>query len=449
MLIKNAKIITFGDPNQFIERGSVAVGTDGKIAAISTNDDSISPQPGEEVIDAQGQYLMPAGICAHTHFYGAFSRGMYIPGDAPDAFPDILEKLWWKLDKSLDADANYYSALVCLIDAIRNGTTTLIDHHASPNSIPGSLDGLAKAVMQSGIRASLCYEVTDRDGQLKSDEGIEENVRFIEETQSGKFQQQISALFGLHASLTLDDKTLKKAKKACPAGTGFHIHAAEHIVDEYDSIKKSDMRVVERLNRYGILGPKSIVAHGVHIDAHEISILAETNTWLSHQPRSNMNNAVGLPEVESMLNMGVKVCLGNDGFSNSMWEEWKAAYLAHKLLHQDPRRMPADKIYQMAVLNNRALIKTIFSGLETGEIKTGAAADLILVDYKPFTEMNSDNFPWHLVFGFQDGMVTTTIANGKVLMKDRKITILDEESISKEAKKISTHVWNKYHDYFK
>ncbi|NPV40698.1 MAG: putative aminohydrolase SsnA [Anaerolineae bacterium] len=448
MIIKNAKIITFEEPNRIITGGSLKINSSGKIEKIYPSGENPVPDNGEEVLDANGQYLMPAGICAHTHFYGAYSRGMYIPGEAPDAFPAILEKLWWKLDKALDADANYYSAMVCLLNAIRNGTTTLIDHHASPNAIPGSLDILAKAVMQSGIRASLCYELTDRDGQERSDQGIEENVRFIREAQSGKFGQQISALFGLHASLTLSDETLQKAKNACPQVVGFHIHAAEHIVDEYDSVRKGGLRVVERLDQFGILGPKTIVAHGVHIDAHEISLLARRETWLSHQPRSNMNNAVGLPEIESMLNMGVKVCLGNDGFSNSMWEEWKAAYLSHKLLHRDPRRMPADKIYQMAVINNRNLVKTIFGGLETGIIKNGAAADIILVDYKPYTDLTIENFPWQLIFGFEDGMVTTTIVNGKMLMKDRRITILDEDAVIREAGKISAAVWKRYHDSF-
>lgn len=449
MIIKNAKIITFGKPNEFIEGGAVRIDENGKIqAVISKKDPALKPEKGEEIIDAKGQYLMPAGICAHTHFYGAFARGMYIPGEAPDAFPKILENLWWKLDKSLDEKANYYSAMVCILDAIHNGTTTLIDHHASPNSIPGSLDILAKAITESGLRASLCYEVTDRDGKDKANQGIEENLRFIKEVDSGKYGQMISAQFGLHASLTLDDDTLKTAKEKCPKNTGFHIHVAEHVVDEYDSIKRSGLRVVERLEKFGILGPKTIVAHGVHIDAHEIMLLADSGTWLSHQPRSNMNNAVGLPPVESMQNAGVKVCLGNDGFSNSMWAEWKTAYLSHKLYNLDPRRMQADKIYQMAIVNNRELVKTIFGGLETGEIKKGAAADLIMVDYKPFTDMNVDNFPWHVVFGLQDGMVTTTIADGKVIMKDRKIINLDEEAIIKEAKEISTYVWKKYHDLF-
>ena len=164
-----------------------------------------------------------------------------------------------------------------------------------------------------------------------------------------------------------------------PRISGFHIHAAEHVVDEYDSLRKSGKRVIQRLNDFGILGEKTIVAHGVHIDAKEIGLLANSGTWLSHQPRSNMNNAVGLPPIESMMNAGVKVCLGNDGFSNSMWQEWNAAYLAHKLINSDPRRMSADLIYQMAIINNRELIKTLFNDLDTGVIKPGAAADLMLL----------------------------------------------------------------------
>ena len=448
MFIKNANIITCSVPNQIIPGGVVEVDKSGIIRSIHKDAETLSIGQSEQIIDAGGQYLMPAGICAHTHFYGAFSRGMYIPGEAPDAFPAILEKLWWKLDKALDAEANYYSALVCLLDAIRNGTVTLVDHHASPNSISGSLDILAKAILESGLRASLCYEVTDRDGKQRSDEGIHENLRFIQEVTSGKYGNQLGAMFGLHASLTLEDETLEKAKNLCPPQAGFHIHAAEHVVDEYDSLNKSGLRVVERLNQHGILGAKSVLAHGVHIDAKEILLLNQTQTWLSHQPRSNMNNAVGLPAVESMLNAGVRVCLGNDGFSNSMWEEWKAAYLAHKLHNQDPRRMQADKLYQMAIINNRDLIKTLFDGLDTGEVKVGAKADLILVDYKPYTDLNTDNLPWHIIFGFQDGMVTTTIADGKVVMGDRKIVSLDEDTIIKEARKLSSFVWKKYHESF-
>ena len=448
MFIKNAKIITFDDQERILEDGGVIINDNGEIINIgSTNELENTPSPGE-VIDAKGQLLMPGNICAHTHFYGAYSRGMYIPGDAPNAFPEILEKLWWKLDKSLDEEATYYSSLVCLIDAVKQGATTLFDHHASPNYIKNSLDTISDAVLESGIRASLCYEVTDRDGLDKAKEGIDENIRFIEKITEDDKNKMLSASFGLHASLTLSENTLIKARKKCPGNIGFHIHAAEHIVDEYDSIKNSGMRVVERLDKYGVLGPKSIIAHGVHIDVNEVNLIANSGTWLTHQPRSNMNNAVGLPNVESMLNAGVKFCLGNDGFSNSMWAEWKAAYLAHKLYNADPRRMPAYIIQEMAIVNNRALVESLFGGLKIGKIAKGYIADLILVDYQPFTELNKNNLPWHIVFGFRDGMVTTTIVNGKVIMQNRKLTLLDEENIKKEALKVSTSVWEKYHNSF-
>ena len=185
-----------------------------------------------------------------------------------------------------------YSALVCLVDAVKHGTTTLIDHHASPNAIDGSLDVIADAVNQAGLRAVLCYEVTDRDGLDKSKAGIAENVRFIKSKSAISHQPSaIAATFGLHASLTLSDKTLEECRKAHDGG--FHIHVAEHEVDEYDSLKKSGTRVVDRLNKFGILGQRTIAAHCVHIDHREAQLLRETNTWVTHQPRSNMNNAVG------------------------------------------------------------------------------------------------------------------------------------------------------------
>ncbi len=448
MIIKNAKVITCDDQRRILPESTIIIGLDGIIESIVENKSAELIQTDDhEIFDAHGQYLMPSSICAHTHFYGAFSRGMYIPGEAPDAFPAILEKLWWKLDKSLDEKANYYSALVCIIDAIKHGTTTLIDHHASPNAIPGSLDIIAKAVEESGIRASLCYEVTDRDGDTKMMQGMEENLRFFNKLKERK-TNLLSSMFGLHASLTLSDTTLKKARESCPQDSGFHIHAAEHVIDEYDSQRKSGKRVIQRLDDFGILGEKTIVAHGVHIDAKEIELLANSRTWLSHQPRSNMNNAVGLPPVESMMNAGIKVCLGNDGFSNSMWQEWDTAYLAHKLINLDPRRMSADLIYQMAIVNNRELLKILFNGLETGIIKKGAMADLLLIDYKPFTDLNADNLPWHIVFGFRESMITSTIVNGKFIMKDRVLTTLDEDTIILEASKISASVWKKYQRLF-
>jgi putative selenium metabolism protein SsnA len=444
MLITNAKVITWESPNRILENHAICLEGD-RIREIGPSKSLIEKYPKAKKMDANRQYVMPGNICAHTHFYGAFARGLAIPGPAPKDFPEILQKLWWPLDRSLDAEAVRYSALVSLVDAVKHGTTTLIDHHASPNAIDGSLDMIADAVDTSGLRTVLCYEVTDRDGIEKANSGINENVRFLKRL-SASPHPRLAGTFGLHASLTLSGITLQACRAAAPDDVGFHIHTAEHEADEYDSLQKSEMRVIDRLNKHGILGPKTITAHGVHFDAREMQILAETETWLTHQPRSNMNNGVGVAQIESMMRAGVKVALGNDGFSNAMWEEWKTAYLLHKVHHRDPRRMGGYDVTQMAIYNNAALANIFFPAAPIGQLTEGAYADMIFVDYHPFTPLTADNLPWHILFGFQQSMVTTTIVGGKVLMKDRKLTTLDEEEIAARAREIAPRIWKKYNE---
>ena len=445
MLIINGKLITWGPENQVLPEGMGLLVRDGVIEKMAPQDELLRAYPDEKLLDAEGQYVMPGNICAHTHFYGAFSRGLGIPGDPATNFTEILDKLWWNLDKALDEDGVRASALVCLVDAIKHGTTTLIDHHASPNAIEGSLDIIAETINQAGLRASLCYEVTDRDGADKAEQGLQENLRFIERIQKKEpGDANLRAHFGLHASLTLSDETLARANELCPPGIGFHIHAAEGIADQVFSLETSGKRVVHRLDQFGILRPESILAHGVHLDEGEIARLAETQTWLTHQPRSNMNNAVGVAPIEDMLNAGMRVGMGNDGFSNTMWLEWKEAYLLHKLAHRDPKRMGGYTVTQIAVDNNAALVTELFDGLQVGQISEGAAADLIFVDYHPFTPLTSGNLPWHILFGFQECMVTATIVAGKPLMYRRELLTLDEAAIADEALEISTKIWKRF-----
>jgi putative selenium metabolism protein SsnA len=445
MLIINGKLITWGAENRIINEGFGLLIREGKIDKIAPQADLIREYSEDERLDAEGQYVMPGNICAHTHFYGAFSRGMGIPGDPPANFTQILEKLWWHLDKALDIDGVRYSALVCLVDAIKHGTTTLIDHHASPNAIEGSLDVIADAVKQAGLRASLCYEVTDRDGPEKAEAGLQENLRFIRRIQArNPDDAKLRAHFGLHASLTLSDETLERAVSLCPEGVGFHIHAAEDAADQEDSLEKSGLRVVHRLDQFGILQPESILAHGVHLDDSELDRLAESQAWLTHQPRSNMNNAVGVAPVEKMLEKGVRLGLGNDGFSNTMWLEWKEAYLLHKIAQRDPQRMGGFTVTQMAVINNAGLVRELFDGQPIGEISEGAAADLIFVDYHPFTPLTPGNLPWHILFGFHESMVTATIVAGKPLMFRRELLTMDEEKIAAEAVNIAKDTWERY-----
>ena len=443
MLIKNASLVTWDSPNQILENHALFIEKD-KIIEMGQTAELETRHPGAKILDARGQLVFPGSICAHTHFYGAFARGMGIPGEAPRDFPEILEKLWWPLDKSLREEDVRYSALPCLVDAIKHGTTTLIDHHASPNVIDGSLDVIAETVEQAGVRACLCYEVTDRDGPEKMRAGIDENLRFIKKDKG----PLLAGTFGLHAGLTLSDSTLESCRSAVPDGVGFHIHTAESVEDQWDSLNKSGLRVIDRLQKFDMLGSNSIAVHGVHLDTREIELLAETRTWNTHQPRSNMNNAVGTAPVESMLRMGVKVCLGNDGFSNSMWDEWKFAYLSHKLWHRDPRRMNGSDVAQIAIYNNAALANIFFPNASIGVLKPGSYADLIFVDYHPNTPMTVGNLPWHVIFGFQNSMVTTTIVAGKVLMKDRELLTLDEEEINVKARELAPKVWERYETQF-
>lgn len=443
MIITNGRIVTWGYPNAILIDQALLIEND-LIQKISTASELMRQYPEQQVIDARNMLIMPGNICAHTHFYGAFARGMAIPGAPPSNFVQILERLWWKLDKALDEEAVRYSTLVCLIDAIKHGTTTLIDHHASPNAIDGSLDIIADAVSQSGLRASLCYEVSDRDGNEKAIAGIVENSRFINKIkQSNDYNGLIKGHFGLHASLTLSDRTLEKCVEECPQEIGFHSHAAEGVADQEDSIEKYGKRVIERFNDFGMLKDNSIMAHGIHLDDHEMDLLAKSQTWLTHQPRSNMNNAVGVAPVEKMLQIGVRIGLGNDGFSNAMWDEWKTACLIHKDHHGDPQAMNGYTLLQMAITNNADLATSIFDNLRIGVIKEGAAADLIFVDYQEFTPMNAGNLPWHILFGFRDGMVESTMVAGKFLMHNKQIITIDESDISRGAIQSAIKTWKK------
>ena len=442
MLITNARVATLGPEPRLIEDGALYLDGD-KIVAVDTTAALRARYPEAERFDAGGQLALPAPLCGHTHFYGAFARGWAYPGPAATRFGEILERLWWRLDKLLTPEDVRYSALVCLADAIRHGTTTLIDHHASPFAIPGSLDIIAAEVLRSGVRASLCYEVTDRDGEALAQAGIAENVRFLRRMRTHP-HPQLAASFGLHASLTLSEATLAAAVAAAEGlETGFHIHAAEGIEDVEDSLRKSGRRVIHRLHAAGILGPRSIVAHAVHVDESEMEVLADTGTWVTHQPRSNMNNAVGTGQVERLLAHGVKVALGNDGFSNNMFAEMKAAYLVHKLAQQDPRAMPGDLVFRLAFDANAQLARLFWPQTTLGVLEPGATADLILVDYHPITPLSAGNLPWHFLFGYEASMITTTISAGRVLMRDRQVLTLDEEEITARSRELAAKLWQR------
>jgi putative selenium metabolism protein SsnA len=444
MLITNAKLITWTVPNQILE-GQALLISDQKINEIGPSAELIARYPDEQQLDAGGQYVMPGNIDAHGHYYSAFAVGMSIPGEAPITLPTILEKLWWPFDKALREEEIRYSALIGAIDAIKHGTTTLFDHHSSPNCIEGVLDVIADVIDSAGIRSVLCFEVTDRDGPERGQAGIAENARFISRcSQEQVADGRVAANFGIHAPMTVSEVTLAQCRAAVPEGTGFHLHVAEHEYDQVRSLAMAGTRSVDRLNKHNILGDKSILAHAIHLDAREVNLIAESDSWVSHQPRNNQNAADGIAEVESYLRAGVRVCLGNDGLSNTMWREAESAYFLQKIKHRDGRRLPGDQLLQMAVYNNAELASAYYPGGKLGVIELGAYADLIFVDYKPATPLTVENLAGHFVFGFNESMITTTIVAGQLLMQDRVLLTMDEDEIKAKSRELAPALWERY-----
>jgi putative selenium metabolism protein SsnA len=411
MILTNARIVTFDSADRVIDAGSVEIRADGTIGFVKRG-----RVPG---IDAGGRLLMPALINCHTHLYSTLARGMLLPGPPPANFQEILKKLWWRLDRALTADDIYYSALVGLIDSAKCGVGTVIDHHSSPGACPDSLDHIERAFHQVGLRGATCYETSDRDGALPS---LIENTRFISSRRPGAL---VGAAFGLHASFTLSEPTLRACAELNQSlGAAFHVHVAED---------RSDRSAVTRLERFGILDERTLAAHCIHLSRSESRILAARGVNVIHNPQSNCNNAVGTAVVPK----GVLVGLGSDGYSPRMWDELKTSLHLQKLGAHDPRAA-----YAGALLNNRAIVKKIW-GWELGRIETGAQADLVLADYFPPTPLHAGNLSGHLLFGISNAPVDSLIVNGRFVVRDRQCVNLDERRIAAKAAARAKALWER------
>jgi putative selenium metabolism protein SsnA len=433
---ENGIVVTLGKNNQVIWNGAVVVEGE-SIVWVGPAIELQKRFPEAETIDCSGKVILPGFICAHHHFYSTMARGMAIPGEPASNFVEILERLWWKVDRALLEEDITLSAQIPLIECIRNGTTTVIDHHASPGMPDGSLDLIESAVRQAGMRASLCYEVSDRNVM---GDGIAENERFIRKI--GKGDGQIAAMMGLHASFTLSDKTLETCVGiAQDAGVGCHVHVAEDRADEEDSRDKYGMPVVHRLNKFGASGPKSLFIHCVHIDEEEMDLIAATRTGVVHNPESNMNNAVGVTPLFKLLQRNILVGLGSDGMSSDMLSQMRAAYLLHRLANSDPRVafLEAPKL----LLESNPEIAERQFGMRLGEIAEGRPADLAIIDYQPPTVLNETNFLGHLIFGLVDATVDTTVCRGKILMQGKKILSMDEERIAARSRERAPQMWQR------
>ena len=386
--------------------------------------------------------MLPGLINAHTHCYSTFARGLTTIKPARD-FTGVLKNLWWRLDSALTTEDCYYSALLALLDSVRHGTTTIIDHHASPQAVGGSLAAIERAVRETGLRACLCYEVSDRDGARIAREGLEENAAFIRRCR-GRDDDRVQALFGLHASFTLSDHA--GAGRRTSAGslrTGFHIHVAEAQSDQDAARRTAGMRVVERLQQFGILGDHSIAAHCIHINRREMELLAETGTAVVHNPQSNMNNAVGIADVIAMSRRGILVGLGTDAMTTNLLEELRVALWGQHLAHENPS-IGFSEVTSTLLANNAAIAGRAF-GLRFGELRAGGAGDVAIFDYDPPTPLDETNLSGHVVFGLSQAAVDTTIVGGRVLLEHRRLKLdLDEARVNARAREPQKNYGNDY-----
>jgi putative selenium metabolism protein SsnA len=442
-LIKNTWLLTMGPQCQVLENASVLI-ENGRIADFRTGSILVDSKT-TKVIDGGGRVLMPGMVNGHTHLYSSLARGMALSGLPPHSFPDILERIWWRLDKALDEDTIHWSAMIGLIESLKQGVTTLYDHHASPHCVEGSLEILENAFRNIGLRGCLCYEVSDREGMEISQKGILENARFLEKCRVRNRvipDPQIQSLFGLHASFTLSNATLERVR-SCSAHLpcGFHIHLAEDRCDVEDSLRKYRCTIAERLDRFGILGPATLAAHGVHLAAGEYGALAASGTRIVHNPQSNTNNAVGLADVTALLTAQVRVGLGTDGFGPSLLDELRAAFILQKHLHRDPRQA-WNEAYQMAFVENSQLATETF-GLPVGRIERGAVADLVLLNYVPPTPLTSENFLGHLYFGLANAAVDCVMVDGKWLVEQGRLTQLDETELAAMSREAARRLWTR------
>jgi len=389
--------------------------------------------PGGPRRDCSGCLIVPGNVCAHTHLYSSLARGMPYSLAPPANFLQILQRVWWRLDRALDDDSIRASARVGGIEALLSGTTTVIDHHASPNAIEGSLDVIADALEEVGLRSVLCYEVTDRDGPQRTRTGLAENGRFLETK-----RHLARGMVGAHASFTLSAETLEACVGlARDNETGIHIHVAEDGVDQRDSVKRFGKRAVYRLQDAGALIASDVAAHAVHLDPVEVATVKRSGVGLVHNPRSNMNNGVGRAPFSLVGGCG---SLGTDGIGGDMFAESQAGYF--RIREDDartPPQWPLDRLAEGARLAGR-----LFDEPSLGLIEPGAPADLVVLDYPAPALVDDAGLAGHWIFGLNAGRVRDVMVNGELVVADRQLTRLDQDGIAADTRQAAARLWRRF-----
>ena len=389
-----------------------------------------------EVKDLNGAMVTPGIVCSHNHFYSGLSRGIMANIKPSPDFVSILQNLWWRLDRALDAESLKYSGLVCVLEAVKAGTSSVIDHHASPSFIKGSLNVLKECYEKAGLRGILCYETTGRNGRQGMFDGVEENVAFansVEQGKNGGGKYLVEAAIGGHAPFTLDDEALEMLADAVKStGRGFHVHVAEDRYDASYSHHLYEQDILARLEKFGLLNDKALLAHCVHLGEPDIELLNSYDAFVLHNARSNMNNSIGYAD---LLPLFKNVALGTDGIGSNMFEEMKMAYFNHK--DAGGSYWPGEFL---GFLQNGNLILERYFSRKFGRIEPGYAADLTIYDYDAPTPLTAENIAGHFVFGMSSRDVKSVMIDGEFVYEDRRFPF-DVRPIYEQAAKEAARLW--------
>lgn len=426
-ILRGATVIEALDPLSVVS-GDVRI-EHGRVIAIGGHVDT----PGE-VRDCSGCVVIPGNVNAHTHLYSALARGMPYDLAPPENFVEVLQRVWWRLDCALDEGTVRASARAGAMEALLSGTTTLVDHHASPNAIDGSLDAIAEELEALGVRSVLCYETSDRDGPDRAEAGLAENRRFLEAVRRNQ-PELTRGLVGAHASFTLSDDTLDGCVATARSfGTGVHIHVAEDAADETDALARYGVRVVARLAQAGALDERTLLAHCVHLSDKEIALVHAANATIVHNARSNMNNSIGRARIGQL---GPHLALGTDGIGSDLFEESRTAYFRFR---EDDAAVGAG--WPLArVADGAHLAGHVFGEPLLGTLEPGAPADLVVLDYPAPAPVDEGSFAGHWVFGLSARHVRDVMVDGEWVVTDRRLTRADQDALAAGSRDEAERLW--------
>lgn len=399
----------------------------GKIADIEKLSFIEQSKPGKSKLDnnydAGGRVVTIPNVNFHEHIYSRLSKGLQINGDT-NSFYNILDNLWWKLDRSLDMQMVEASAQMASAESLKNGVTYLFDHHSSPAFTKGSLHTIAGVLKKNKLRGTLCFETTDRNGTDLSQKGLDENIEFFK---TG-VDDNVKSMFGLHASFTIDDTTLQKVSMFCNANDiGIHIHLCEAQADRDLSKSRFGKLPLQRLIDNNLLNTKSILSHSIHLTANEYKTIEKFGSAIALNPESNLNNNVGVNQFKNIPDKVSLLC-GTDGMHANPAKSFKLIFLIlrHAGFTFDEAFAKMIKIY----FDQIKFVKQYFP--DYPDLQKNDRADFIIWDYIPPTPFNSNNFFGHYIYGVLESPLHSVVQNGSFLMKDKKLSFINEPEVYKE-----------------